>query len=234
MPGGRADRYDLEDDDDDRRRPAKRSGDRPWPRGSAPRRRRDVEDDPRPPNTRTQAKPKVPPVVWLIVVVVPLIGFVVFMAIRQSRNRAAEQGAFAAEMDKFVSTPAPGPVKATPGKVAIVDVDKRELHYLHESNGGEWSDLQAATPQEATIIVQVRVMDRPVREYINGRKGVKQAFHLTVIDKASWTKIDERTFEGGDPPESIRIKGGGGTNEPVAGEMPTKEIRDYLRGLARG
>lgn len=156
------------------------------------------------------------------------------MAVRQSRQRGNEAAAFAAEMDRLVAPPAPGPVQPTRGKVAIIDVDKRELHYLHESNGGEWSGFQAATPQEAALIVQLRVTNHEVRTYLDGRKGVKQTFHLTVVDKASWTKVEERSFEGGDPPESIRLKSGGGTNEPVAGPMPTKEIRAYLRGLAGG
>jgi hypothetical protein len=137
-------------------------------------------------------------------------------------------------MDKWVAPPAAGPVKATPGKVAIIDVDKRELHYLHDRNGGAGADMQAATPQEAVTVVQVRVTNKEVREYLNGRKGVKQTFHLTVIDKATWTKIDESSFEGGDPPESIRLKGGGGTNEPVTGPLPAKEIYSYLRGLCGG
>ena len=63
---------------------------------------------------------------------------------------------------------------------------------------------------------------------------MKQTFHLTVIDKATWTKIDERSFEGGDPPEWIRLKGGGGTNEPVTGPLPAREIYAYLRGLCGG
>jgi hypothetical protein len=137
-------------------------------------------------------------------------------------------------MDKLVAAPAAGPAKATAGKLAIIDVHKRELHYLHDRNGGPEAGTQAATPQEAVTIVHVRVTDRPVREYVNGRKGVKQTFHLTVIDKATWTKIDERTFEGGDPPDSISLKRGGGTDEPVAGELPAKEIYAYLRGFSGG
>ena len=116
--------------------------------------------------------------------------------------------------------------------MAYVDVDKRELHYLHDRNGG--SDTQAATPGETATVVQVRVTETEVCVYLNGRKGVKQTFHLTVIDKATWTKIDGRSFEGGDPPETIRLKGGGGTNEPVTGELPAREIREYLRGLCGG
>jgi hypothetical protein len=63
---------------------------------------------------------------------------------------------------------------------------------------------------------------------------VKQTFHLTVIDKATWTKIDERSFEGGDPPDSISLRRGGGTNEPVYGPLPSKEIYAYLRTLGGG
>jgi hypothetical protein len=170
----------------------------------------------------------------LLTVVAPLIGLAVFMAVRQSRNRSAEQQAFAAKMAKLVASLAAGPAKATPGKVAIIDVEKQQLHYLHESNGGGWADMQAATPEEAATVVHVRVTDKVVREYLNGRKGVKQTFHLTVIDKATWTKIEERPFEGGDPPDAISLKRGGGTTEPVDGKMPAKEIYSYLRALCGG
>ena len=54
------------------------------------------------------------------------------------------------------------------------------------------------------------------------------------IAGAGPAEIDERSFEGGDPPESIRLKGGGGTKEPVTGPLPAKEIYAYLRGLCGG
>jgi hypothetical protein len=201
------------DDDDDEPRPKKA------------RKRRHVEDDA--PTTK-----KAPSPLWALVLLVPLIGIAVFMGIWQIRGRSSERAAFAAEMDKLVAPPAPGPVKATPGKVAFIDVDKRELHYLHDRNMGPEANTQAATPQETVTVVHVRVTDKVVREYLNGRKGVKQTFHQTLIDKATWTRIDEKTFEGGDPPESIRASGGG-TNEPVNGPLPSKEIYAYLRGICR-
>ena len=169
---------------------------------------------------------------WLLVMVVPLIGLAVFMAIRQVGQRSAEQQAFAAEMDQLAAPPAAGPVKVTPGKLAIIDVDKRELHSLHHRNGGTGAELQAATPQEAVTIVHLRVTNREMLEYLNGRKGVKQTFHLTVIDKATWKKIDEKSFEGGDPPEWIRIKGDPG--ELVTGPAPTADIFAYLQKLCGG
>jgi hypothetical protein len=193
--------------------------------------RRDSHDDPPQSRKGAAAEKKKPSPILIIAVVAPFIGFAVFMAVRQSRNRSAEQEAFAAEMDKLVAPPGPGPVKATPGKVAIIDVGERKLHYLLDRNGGEGSDMQAASPQEAITIVQVRVTNKEVGQYANGRKGVKQTFHLTVIDKGTWKKIDKKSFEGGDPPASIRLKGGGGTNEPVTGPLPAKEIYSYLRGL---
>jgi hypothetical protein len=222
--------YGFADDPEEARQiqGAKPAGDRPRPKKKAVK-REDLPDDPPPARKPNRAKKKPSPLTYLVLV--PLIGVAVFMAVRQSRNRAAEAQAFAAEMDKFVAAPAAGLVKATPGKMAIIDVHKRELHYLHDRNGGPEADMQAATPQEAVTIVQIRVTNKETREYLNGRKGVKQTFHLTVIDKATWTKIDERSFEGGDPPESIRLKGGGGYNEPVTGALPAKEIYSYLRGL---
>jgi hypothetical protein len=228
--------YGFAEDPDEQRQahPAKRADDRPRAEKPKAVKRRGPADDPPPARKPAPAEKKKPSPLLLLAVVAPLIGVAVFLAVRQSLSRSAEQEAFAAEMDKWVAPPAAGPVKATPGKVAIIDVGKRELHYLHDRNGGAGADMQAATPQEAVTVVQVRVTNKEVREYLNGRKGVKQTFHLTVIDKATWTKIDESSFEGGDPPESIRLKGGGGTNEPVTGPLPAKEIYSYLRGLCGG
>ena len=75
------------------------------------------------------------------------------------------------------------------------------------------------------MVVQVRGTNKPIREYLNGRKGVKQTFHLTVIEKP---------IDGGDPPDSIRLKGRDGTNVPVTGSLPSQEIDSYLRGLGVG
>jgi hypothetical protein len=232
MAGRAPDGYDFADEPDEPR-PVQRAGDRPRP-GRAAGKRPDRDDEPRPARKPAPAATKGKSPLWGLLILVPLIGVAIFMGVRQSRNRSAEQGVFAAEMDKLVAAPAPGPVKPTPGKVAIIDVDKRELHYLHDRNGGPSAEYQAATPEEAAIIVQVRVTDRVVREYVNGRKGVKQTFHLTVVDRATWTKVAERSFEGGDPPETIRLKGGGGTNEPVTGPLPSREIYEYLRELGSG
>jgi hypothetical protein len=227
--------YGFADDPDEPRQahPARRADDRPRPKKKGGKRRDPAADLP-PARQPTPAEKKKPSPLLLLAVVAPLIGLAVFMAVRQSRNRSSEREAFAAEMDRLVAPPAAGPVKATPGKVAIIDVDRRQLHYLHDRNGGEGADLQAATPREAVTVVQVRVTNREVRKYLNGRKGVKQTFHLTVIDKATWRRIDERSFEGGDPPDSIRLKGGGGTHEPVTGPLPAREIYSYLRGLCGG
>jgi len=216
-------------------RPAESAGNRPGPKKKGSKGR-----DPYASRSRKSSAGKPVPAenksatLWGILLLVLFIGIAAFMAVYQSRQRAAEQTAFAAEMDKLIARPAAGPVKATPGKVAIIDVNKRELHYLHDPNGGHGTDVPAATPQEAVTIVQLRVTDRVVYEYLGGRKGVKQTFHLTVIDKATWKKIDERSFEGGDPPESIRLKSSGAANEPVAGPLPSQEIRAYLRGLCGG
>jgi hypothetical protein len=228
--------YGFADDPDEPRHahPPHRADERPRPKKPKSAKRRDAAEGPPPTGQPSPAERKKPSPLVFLAVVAPLVGVAVFMAVRQARNRSAEQESFAAEMDKLVAPAAAGPVKATPGKVAIIDVDKRALHYLHERNGGDGADMQAATPREAVTVVQVRVTNKEVREYLNGRKGVKQTFHLTVIDKATWAKIDERSFEGGDPQESIRLRGGGGTNEPVTGPLPAKEIYSYLRGLCGG
>src|SRR5688572_15205812 len=111
--------YGFADDPDGPARPAKRPGDRPRPERPKAARRRGAADDPPPDRGPNPTEKKKASPLWLLAVVAPLIGFAVFMAVRQSRNRSAEQGAFAAEMDKLVAPPAAGPVKASPGKVAI-------------------------------------------------------------------------------------------------------------------
>jgi hypothetical protein len=94
------------------------------------------------------------------VIAVPLIGLATFLAIRQAGQRSSEREAFAAEMDKLAAPPKPGPIKATPGKLAIIDIDKRDLHAMHHRNDGIGAELQATTPQEAVNIVHLRVGPR--------------------------------------------------------------------------
>jgi hypothetical protein len=166
--------YGFADQPDEprRARPAEAADDRP--RSKKPRavRRRDAAAaGPAGASHPAPAGKKKPPLLLFLVAVVPLIGVAVFMAGRQSHNRSAERDAFATELDKLLAPSAAGPVKATPGKVAILDVDRRELHYLHEAYGGVWADMQAATPREAATVVHVRVTNKEVREYLNGRKG---------------------------------------------------------------
>ena len=165
-------------------------------------------------------------VVVITVVIALLLGVAGGMAYWQRKGDSAETAAFAAEMTKLMAPPAAGPARPSPGKVAILDTGTREPHYLHRCLQ---SDLRAETPQEAVAVVQLRVADREVFEYLNGRKAVNRTFHLTVIDKATWAKIDEKAFECGDPPDSVRLKGG--DRSAVTGSLPVKEMDAYLRGL---
>jgi hypothetical protein len=110
-------------------RPPKLPDERPRPRKPKAAKHRDEASL----KSKSAPAPKQASLLWLLAVAVPLIGFAVFMAVRQASQRSSAQEAFAAEMAKLAAPPKVGPVKATPGKLAIIDVDKRELHYLHHA-----------------------------------------------------------------------------------------------------
>jgi hypothetical protein len=163
--------------------------------------------------------------VVLCLVMVPVIGFAIFMAVRQERMQDDSESAFVAEIDQLLQPPKEGtPPPGKPGKFAEIDVDKRALYDFHHSL---WDDMRAATPAEADYIVQVHEVRETVTKYTDGNDGIKVTLELTVIDKPTWTVLGRKTFVGDDPPLVAF-----GSSGDVVKRPDREEVIAYYRGLA--
>jgi hypothetical protein len=185
-------------------------------------------------------KPGVPPAnaakappAWLVyllfgVVMVPVLGFAIFMAVRQEKNEETERQAFAAEMDQLTLPPKEGsPPPLKPGKFAVINVGQRALHGTHQRL---WEDQRARSPAEADYIVQLREERDQVATYSSGSKGIKVPYHLVVLDKPTWTVVGEKTFVGSDPP--LVTVGHKGPDSDVVGTPPSPDaLNDYYHEL---
>jgi hypothetical protein len=159
---------------------------------------------------------------------IPVLGFAIFMAVRQEKGEAGEEAAFAAEIDQLLrpaqeGTPPPG----EPGLFGEIDVDERRLHDLHKTL---WNDMRASTPADADYIVQVHTIRDEVATYLGGSKGIKLTLEVTVIDKPTWTVMGRKTFVGEDPPLVAVDRG---PDSDVVGTPPDRqEVIAYYRSLA--
>lgn len=164
-------------------------------------------------------------VVSLVLIMVPVIGFAIFMAVRQTRMQKGSDAAFAAEIDQLLQPPKEGaPPPGKPGLFAEIDVTERALSGYHHSL---WDDMRAASPAEADYIVHVHEIRDKVAKYTDGNDGIKLTLELTVIDKPTWTVMGRKTFVGEDPP-LVSF----GSNGDVVGTPPDRqEVIAFYRGL---
>ncbi len=163
--------------------------------------------------------------VVLALVMVPVIGFAIFMAVRQERMQDDSEAAFTAEIDQLLQPAREGAAPpGKPGKFAEIDVDKRALYDFHHSL---WDDMRAASPTEADYIVQVHEIRETVTKYTDGNDGIKVTLELTVIDKPTWTVVGRKTFVGDDPPLVAF-----GSSGDVIERPEREEVIAYYRGLA--
>jgi hypothetical protein len=145
-------------------------------------------------------------------------------------NEAGEKNAYSAAMADLTLPPQEGPVPAgTPGKIAVIDMDRKELHRTHASLGDR--TLRAWHPRDASVVVHLREEREVVSTYHDGTKGVRVTWHVTVIDRASWTALGRRAFVGAAPPFIGRSK----RNEDVVGTEPSiSDVSEYCRALTGG
>ena len=157
----------------------------------------------------------------LIGLVVPLIGFAVFMAVRQIVQEKAETEALQAAISEFLFTPVegrPGDPRPRAGKVVLVDAQKRALDRLHVSLR---EDLRAKTPSEAETIARMDYNRKVVGRFEMGAEAVELSGTMTLVDRASRTVIARRSFSWGKPPGSIPRAG---YKDDVTGPPPLMEM----------
>jgi hypothetical protein len=154
-----------------------------------------------------------------------LIGFAVFMAVRQEMQQSAEREAFGAAIDQFLFTPVearPGGARPKVGKVVLIDAQKRALDKLHRAIPEE---LRASTPAEAETIARMDYNRKVVGRFEMGAEAVELSGTMTLIDRLSKTVIAKRSFSWGPPPKSIPRSS---DKDDVTGPAPLEEMTAFL------
>ena len=172
-------------------------------------------------------KPPTPLWQWisLAAIMVPIIGFAAFMAIRQETQQADQRKTFGAAIDSYLAL-APGKpndAKARVGKVVLVDVNKRALD---ETQFALPDDLQATSPEEVTTVVLSTIRRDQKGTFEGGGKAVQEHYSLAVIDKATGALIGSAEMTGPEPPKTVSRSGFG---QDVSGGAPLDEIIGFLR-----
>jgi hypothetical protein len=167
-------------------------------------------------------------IVMVILIVVPLFGFAIYMANKQSEERSAERAAFTPAVGNLLFTAkesGSGAPRPKLGKVVLIDADKRALDELQPYLP---DDIHARTPEEVTTVVQMRYTRSVVGKFPSGAHAVQVGARLTVVDVPSRTVIAARSFDWGKPPTSIPVGSG---SDDVTGSAPMKDISAFLTGL---
>jgi hypothetical protein len=169
---------------------------------------------------------------WIVLaaVAVPVLAFIVAMAVWQNQHRAWEQTAFGAAMDDYLApavTAPPSAPRPAFGKAVMVDANQRKLDYFQESLP---DDLRAATPAEVATVVQLRYTDQEVGRYVGGGRALKVTLNVTVVDRASHVVLGTASFTGADPPQFTSAHAG----EDVRGTLPVADIIGFLKQLRKG
>jgi hypothetical protein len=161
----------------------------------------------------------------LIGLLVPLIGFAAFMAVRQIVQEKAEKEALQAAINEFLFTPVearPGDPRPRAGRVVLIDVQKRALDRLHVALR---EDLRAKTPAEAETIARMDYTRKVVGRFEMGAEAVELSGTMTLVDRASRTVIASRFFSWGKPPTSIPRAG---YKDDVTGPPPLMEMAAFF------
>jgi hypothetical protein len=126
------------------------------------------------------------------------------------------------DLKSLNSTGQVSPVK----KYVVVDMATRDLDRLHYDLT---HSIRAERPEEVTTIVQIRRQATAVGRYEGGGLATQWTFELAVFDKTTKREIARRTFQGAAPPSSFRGRPG----SSKSGDMPIKDVHDFLEGMAR-
>ena len=112
------------------------------------------------------------------------------------------------------------------GRIVAVDAAKREIDegvYIRLP-----ASLQARSPKEVRIVVQVRYREEVVGEYEDGAKALQEKAYITIVDLRTHREYRGRTIEGLEPSS---VKRGGGDER--GGPLDKDDIANYLKRLAR-
>lgn len=108
------------------------------------------------------------------------------------------------------------------GKVIAINMQDGELDDVYYKLP---NILKAKSHEEIGMVVWLEWGEKLIGTYTDGWKGYAHTCNITIIDFSNNTVVDEKYFEGADPPDSKDIGG------DVWGSMPTKDIVKYIEAL---
>jgi hypothetical protein len=184
----------------------------------------------------------------LIAIVV--LGLPIIIILIGSLNRALAEESIRRNFEKFVgenNTLPDQKIEAgkspyLAGKIVVLDVGEyRVINYGKEA---DWDlgkldksnvslpiynilpeNLKATNPEEVGTVVLIKWDRAYYGSYIGAGNAYKINCIVSVVDKKRNLLIDQKNFEGGNPPYSIKGKGDG------YGNAPSEEILNYLTSL---
>jgi hypothetical protein len=178
-------------------------------------------------NARGRSSVVASKIFWIVVLVIGVsVGgfFGIRYLIRQS-----QLSAFTQRINEYTAQPAgvaPPELGAyVVGKIIPVDMrDSKKIDWLYYDLPGE---LQPSTPEEVGTIVWLFWGEQQVGKYTTGGGAYVRTCRVTVIDRIKNVRVTEMTFQGGQPPQTIRGSGNG------YGDYPTEQIVNWLKSLPR-
>lgn len=108
------------------------------------------------------------------------------------------------------------------GKIILIDKSHNKISNIYYELPEE---LRATKPEEVGTIVWLKCGRDKVGSYTDGEDATVITCQVTVIDKSIPIIVNKTKFKGSEPPQ-VKERGVSGS-----GEMPTKDIVDYLRSL---
>lgn len=205
-------------------------------RPAAPKKRRPKEagtSRTRPPEPAdAKRKVMVKQLASLAVVLVPLLGVAIFMAVRQTRDWSDLLAAHRPQVEAYLAPgkpAAPGMPRPKVQRVVAVDVDQRALDEKMLFSLPE--SLRAETPEDVTLILQNRYTTQEHGRFEGGGRALQLTVAVTVVDRATGAILGSGTFTGPPPPKSVSRAH---FKSDVDGGLPTEEVVAFLKGLQDG
>jgi hypothetical protein len=135
--------------------------------------------------------------------------------------------AFNTRLDEYIasaqqSKPTPGRVTVKP-KILPVDVTGKKVDWLYYDLP---DPIRPATPEEVQTVALLHYNEVVVGSYTNGGKAYRRTCQVRIVDLATKTVVAESTFQGGEPPKTIRNSSSG------YGSYPTEQVVGYLKSLS--
>ena len=160
------------------------------------------------------------------VLIFSLLGLLIVVVIGLNAWGLIQRAPFEGRLTEFASIHprSGGSSSGVRGKLVVIDKATGQLDPVW---GKIPDNMRAANPADVGTVVWLSWSESLVGRYKGGQPAYRSDVKVTVIDRASSTVLDTKTFSN-EPPGTITAGGGGG----ASGKRPEDEVVNYLRTLA--